>query len=99
MKAFFTGFRYICGVKQNYSDMNNVNSQKIEEYLSSLECPVCRKKTSFRIVRLSSLDYRLVASPSCCCEYWRNRVYDIFRIESTRAESCEMTGTAYRVPS
>lgn len=78
--------------------MNSINAQKLEEYLSSLECPVCHKRTVFKIVPLPGMNYRVVARPSCCCEYWKERVSDIFRIESTRASNCELTGTVYRVP-
>lgn len=78
--------------------MNSTNVKKIEEYLSSLECPVCHKRTRFKIVTLPGMDYWLVARPSYCCEYWKGRVSDIFRVESTRADNCEQTGTVYRVP-
>ena len=79
--------------------MHSVNVQKLERYLSSLECPVCHRRTEFTIVPLPGMGYRLVARPSCCCEYWRERVSAIFRIESTRAENCELTGTTYQAPA
>lgn len=75
--------------------MNSINAQKLEEYLSSLECPVCHKCTKFTIRRVGFNNYLLGTSGSCCCNYWKNYVPNIFRIESTRAENCELTGTVY----
>ena len=77
--------------------MNSINAKKLEEYLSSLECPVCHKRTQFTITLGSNYRPCLKARPSCCCDYWRSCIQDIVAREATRIENCELTGTPYIV--
>ena len=69
--------------------MNESNLQKLEEYLSSLECPVCHRRTRVKVMERPSGRYSLFVCDGlgqCCPEHWQN-LQEILGKEAYAAEN------------
>lgn len=64
--------------------MNDVNRLRLEEYLSSLECPVCHRCTAVEIRSVSGEYLLFSLNGQCCQRHWKF-LSDVLKKESTAA--------------